>query len=202
MANEAETTGEPKNSGGRSLTWLWMILSLVVVGGFLVWLGAASEPTDVTVAEVDEGEDAGPVDLDVPLVSKDSLAASKATYEGERIRIEAVEATGQLGPAIFWGELGDRTNQIPILVRLDSAVAEGWQMQQGTRYDLTGWVQPMTDSVAAVWGEQGEFTGEGEQTQATFTDYFIQASRIRPSRGSASGESESGAGAAAGNGGG
>lgn len=191
MADEAKG-----QSSGRSLTWLWMILSLVVVGGFLVWLGMASEPTAVAVVEEpeEEGGSAGPGG-GVTVVVKDSLAANKAAYEGQEIQVAQVEATTSLGPAIFWGELGDRANQVPILVRLDSAAAQGWELRQSALYTLTGEVQRMTDSLATMWGEEGEFSGEGEQMQATFADYFIQASRIRPSRASeGSGSGSSGPG--------
>ncbi len=177
MANGART--EP---AARSRTWLWMILALVVVGGFLAWLGMASEPTAVPVAEDDEEQvdEADTEDADVQLVDRETLADDKAAYEGQRIRVRGVEASASLGPRIFWGELGDQANQVPILVRLDSAAAQGWQLEQGAAYNLTGTMQRMTDSVAAEWGEQGEFSGEGEEMQATFTDYFIQTSRIRP----------------------
>lgn len=167
---------------GRGKTWMWMLLALVVVGGFLAWLGMASEPTAVPVAEDDEEQvdEADVEDGDVQLVDRETLADNKAAYEGQRIRVRGVEASAELGPRIFWGELGDQANQVPILVRLDSAAAEGWQLEQGAVYNLTGTMQRMTDSVAAEWGEQGEFRGEGEEMQATFTDYYIQTSRIRP----------------------
>lgn len=192
MADEAKVgpAGEPERSepSTRSRTWLWMILSLVIVGGFLAWLGMASEPTTVAVSEEDaEAAASGEGGENVPTVLKDTLAANEAAYEGQRIRVPEVEATAQLGPRIFWGELGDPANQVPILVRLDSAAAEGWQMRSGALYTLTGEVRRMSDSLAAAWGEQGEFSGEGEQMQATFTEYFIQTSRIRPSRGTSSG---------------
>lgn len=175
---------EARASGGRSLTWLWMILALVVVGGFLTWLGMEAEPSAVAVVEEGEGEEEGmPLDSGVVAVPKDTLAANKARYTGQRVQVAQLEATSQLGPTIFWAELGDRANQVPILVRLDSAAAEGWQLQQGASYTVVGEIRRMSDSLATVWGEQGEFAGEGEQMQASFTDYFIQASRIRQSRG-------------------
>jgi hypothetical protein len=157
-----------------------MILALVVVGAFLTWLGMESEPTEVAVVEDTTEEET--VEPGVTEVPKDTLAADKSRFEGERIQVTQVEATGSLGPRIFWGELGDRANQVPILIRLDSAAATGWEMQSGAFYTLTGSVHRMTDSLATVWGEEDEFSGEGEQMQAAFADYYIQTSRIRPSR--------------------
>jgi hypothetical protein len=200
MADEANAertveSEEPKAPGSR--TWLWMILSLVVVGGFLVWLGMASEPTAVPVIVDEDEETESELAEGVVAVPKDSLAENKAAYQGQRIRVSEVEATASLGPAIFWGELGDRTNQVPMLVRLDSAAAEGWQIREGGMYNITGAVERMTDSVAGDWETKGEFTGEGEAMQATFTDYFIQASEIRAARGGSSARSrDDGAGSA------
>ncbi len=193
MADEAK-------GSGRSLTWLWMVLALVSVGGFLAWIGMASEPTSVTVVEADTTAEGGEFEDEagVVVVQKDTLAADKGRFAGQRIRVAQVEATGSLGDAIFWGELGDRANQVPILVRVDSAAASGFQVQTGGLYTLTGEVQRMTDSLATVWSEAGEFAGEGEQAQAAFADYFIQVSNIRPSRAPRSGSGGGGTGSAAG----
>ena len=174
---------EAKASGGRPLTWLWMLLALVVVGGFLFWLGSAAEPTSTVAVVEEEGSDEGdPLEAGVTQVVKDTLAADKARFAGQRVRVGQVEATGTLGPTIFWGELGDPSRQVPILIRMDSTAASGIDVTTGSYYTVTGEVQPMSDSLATVWGEQNEFTGEGEQMQAAFADYYIQVSTIRPSR--------------------
>ena len=178
MADEART---PK---GGSLTWLWMVLALVLVAGFLTWLGVASEPSEVAVVEESDTAGAQPGDgLAFTEVPKDTLAAAKERFEGQRIRVAGVQVTGSLGPGIFWGELGSQSNQIPILVRMDSSlVSGGLQVQQGGTYTITGLVQRMTDSVSAAWGSEGAFADEGAQMQSTFADYYIRASNIRPSQ--------------------
>jgi hypothetical protein len=184
----------------RSSTWLWMLLAVVAVVGFLTWIGLASEPTSVTVVEGDEEGDEADLAADsgVVVVVKDTLAADKSRFVGQRVRVSQVEATGNLGDRIFWGELGDRANQVPILIRMDSAAAEGFQVQSGGLYTVTGEVQQMTDSLAALWSEQNEFAGEGEQMQAAFADYFIQVSNIRPSRAPRSGAGGDGGSAGSG----
>ena len=176
---------ETRAPGRGSLTWLWMLLALVVVAGFLTWLGVASEPSSVAVIEEPEGEEEGPFGgVSFTEVGKDTLAAGKARFENQQIRVADVQATGTLGPAVFWGELGDQSNQVPILIRMDSVLAAtGMQIQQGARYTVTGLVQRMTDSVGTAWAEQGVFADEGAQMQAAFADYYIRASNIRPSRG-------------------
>jgi hypothetical protein len=191
MADErAPDTGEgaeqkpkkPKQAG--SLAWLWMLLALISVGGFLAWLGMEAEPTSISVVEEEEAMILDPPSVTV--VSKDTLAENKGDYVAQEIRVHNVAITGTLGEKIYWGELGDQTTQIPILVRLDSAAAAGdsisgpFTPQTGAFYSIRGLVFPMSDSLAMAWGEQGEFAGEGEQTQAMFTDYYIQVDDIQP----------------------
>lgn len=166
-----------------SLTWLWMVLALATMAGFLTWLGITSEPTSVAIVETDDDDDG----LIAEEVSKDSLGDHKAAFAGIRVRVADVGATGNLGPRIFWGELGTRTNQVPILVRMDSAAAAGFTVEMDVGYTITGIVHPMTDSIAGEWDEAGEFTGEGERMQAGFADYYIQAERIRRTPASAGG---------------
>jgi hypothetical protein len=192
MAEDPKAGGQVSRSG--SLTWLWMVLALVSVGGFLTWLGMASEPTSVSVVE--DTTDAGMDSDGVPVVSKDTLAANKAGFAGQEIRVHNVAATGDLGGGIFWGELGTQANQVPILIRLDSAAQEGFQTQTGGLYTLTGRLFAMSDSLAGVWLDAGELAGEGERMQASFADYYIQVRNIRPTPASQreSGGSGSGAG--------
>jgi hypothetical protein len=169
---------------GRPMTLLWMVLALVIVGGFLTWLGIASEPTTVAIVEDDRnanGDDLANGALTV--VERDTLAANVARYEGEQVQVRGVQSTGRLGPGIFWGELGDQERQIPILVRMDAAQAEAVQIQQGVEYTILGVVQRVNEELVNTWAAAGEFTGEGEQLQATFADYYIQATTVRPTRG-------------------
>jgi hypothetical protein len=55
-------------------------------------------------------------------------------------------------------------------------------------YTITGVVRQITEAELNAWAEQGEFAGEGEQIQATFADYYIQASSVRPTRGARAGQ--------------
>lgn len=178
----AEETGATRRG---SLTWLWMLLALVVVAGFLTWLGMASEPSSVAVVEEEDTTDVEDgTDGTFVVVPKDSLADNKAQYAGQTIRVPDVQATGSLGPQVFWGELGTPEQQVPILVRLDSTLVNaGLEVESGSRYGITGLVQRMSDSVAGAWLESGVLPDEGAEMQATFADYFIEASNIRPAGG-------------------
>jgi hypothetical protein len=176
MAESAKKSSGPS----RRLTWLWMILALVVVGGFLTWLGTVSEPTTVPVVEaVEDGEEELAANGDVVVVPRDTLAAGQSRFVGRVVRVAAVEATSTLGPAIFWGELGDPARQAPVLVRLSPEVAGRVEVQVGQPYTITGEVRRVTEAVVQEWSAQGEFRGEGEQLQATFADYYIEATDVR-----------------------
>jgi hypothetical protein len=168
---------------GRPMTLLWMVLALVIVGGFLTWLGLASEPTSLVVIENNDGDENDVTNGTLTVVERDALAANVAGFAGERIQVRGVASTGRLGPRIFWGELGDMQRQVPVLVRLEPEMAEGFEIQPGVEYTIVGVVRPVTEELVGTWAEQGEFAGEGEQLQATFADYYIQATAVRPTRG-------------------
>jgi hypothetical protein len=169
---------------GRPMTWVWMILALVVVGGFLTWLNIASEPSAVVIVDGnDEDDQNGPAGAGVTVVERDTLAVALERYANEQIRVQGVQATGILGPAIFWGELGDMTQQRPVLVRLDQPLAGDARIEAGVEYTITGQVLPVTEQLVDTWAQADEFAGEGEQMQAAFADYYIQASAVRPTRG-------------------
>lgn len=173
---EAGASEKPKKV--RSFAWLWMLLALISVGGFLTWLGMEAEPTSVPVMETE-----GDAMMDppaIPVIAKDSLADRKADFVAQDIRVHNVAITGTLGDRIYWGELGDRNTQVPILLRLDSASAAGFTAQTGTFYSVRGRTYPMNDSIANAWGDDGEFSSEGNQMQAMFTDYYMDLTDIRP----------------------
>lgn len=67
---------------------------------------------------------------------------------------------------------------VPILVRLSPD--EDSRPQPGRTYTISGEVLRMTDQVAAEWGDAGEFRGEGEEMQATFTDYYLDQATLEP----------------------
>lgn len=168
-------------AGGRSMTFLWMILALVVVGGFLTWLGVSSEPTAIAVVEEEDGQ--GQVDAEgVLALERDTLADNTGRFLDQTVRVEGVESTGRLGDNLFWGELGTVERQVPILIRMDPEVGARAEVERGTPYTITGQVQRVTEELVDTWAAQGEFAGEGEQLQASFADFYIQASDVRPTR--------------------
>jgi hypothetical protein len=172
-----------KAPAGRPMTLVWMVLALVVVGGFLTWLGIASEPTSVVVVEGNEDGQNGAAVEGLVMVERDTLAVGMERYVNQQVRVRGVPATGRLGPSIFWGELGDMARQRPVLIRMDEPLPRGAEVEAGREYTITGQVLPVTEELVDTWAEAGEFAGEGEQMQAAFADYYIQASAVQPTRG-------------------
>ncbi|HKJ93384.1 MAG TPA: hypothetical protein VJ957_09450, partial [Longimicrobiales bacterium] len=75
--------------------------------------------------------------------------------------------------------------------------ADGVTMESGTRYNVSGRVVTMSDSVLDAWQQSGAIQNEGERMQAEFATAFLEASTVTRSAnqgGAASGGSGSGSG--------
>lgn len=163
---------------GRGLAWLWMLLSLIMIAGFMTWLAMESKPTEVTVQTNDEGT-AG--DAGVPVIPLDTFSLHPEQYLGQQVRLRGVQAQSNLGKEAYWL---DMPSKVPFLLKADSAlVAGGFTMETGTRYDVQGRVLAMDDSVLSAWTTSGALQGEGDRMQAEFATTFIEASVVQPARG-------------------
>lgn len=182
---------------GRGVAWLWMILALIMMAGFLTWLGVESKPTEVTVQTNDEG--ITPAEAAAPLIPLDTFSLHPEQYLGQTIRLPAVQAQSSLGKEAYWL---DMPSQVPFLLKADSAlVASGsFTMETGTSYYVMGRVLAMDDSVLSAWEASGAIQGEGERMQAEFATDFIEASIVRPVNGQSGtpGAGQDGSGAAQG----
>ena len=58
-----------------------MVLTFVLIAGFLYWLNLTAQPTEVAVAESGESE------TGVTTVTLDAFMADAALYDGQEIRI-------------------------------------------------------------------------------------------------------------------
>src|SRR5690554_1569407 len=103
-----QPTGPKRPAGPRS--WPWMIVSLVVVGGFFAWLATSSQ--EVAVAVVEDVE----VDLDevasMPPVSLEEVVEGIDDYLNRAVRVVDVEIVSLVGTQMFWTTLD---NGMPIL---------------------------------------------------------------------------------------
>jgi hypothetical protein len=182
---------------GRGVAWLWMILSLIMMAGFMTWLGVESKPTEVTVQTNDEGTT--PAEAAAPLIPLDTFSLHPEQYLGQTIRLQNVQAQSSLGKEAYWL---DMPSQVPFLLKADSALAASgdFTMETGTSYYVMGRVLAMDDSVLSAWEASGAIQGEGERMQAEFATDFIEASIVRPVNGQSGtpGAGQDGSGAAQG----
>ena len=174
----ADINVERRRSGG-GLTWVLALAAVVVVGGFLYWLGASSEPTSVAVVEGEAADsaDAGPAATAVAL---GTFANAPDSYDGQTIRLESVDVASRLGNEAFWIQL---PNQVPYLIKLDSAaLSQAAAIQAGGKVTVTGPVRMMNDSVLGAWEQRGVLQGT-QRDEASFATSFLEAVRVQPARG-------------------
>lgn len=165
-----------------------MILSFLVVVGFLYWLNATAEPTQIAIVEEEEARGSSAS----AILNVDDFLADAALYEGQVVEVTGARVASRLGPQAFWIGPDDAA----FLVKMDSAlVAEGQTVLDEQRVDLVGTVLTMTDSVHAAWDTQGAFPTDGDKLVAEFAigSPFLQVSTVERA-GQGAGNQEGGAG--------
>ncbi len=152
-----------------------MMLSFLVIGGFLYWLSITAEPTEVVV------EDEPDEDVAVNVVAFADFSAGTSGYLGQEITLEAVEVSSLLGTRGAWTLL---TNGTPYMLRLtDSALADSVEVVSGGTIDVTGMVVAMSDSILDAWDAAGDFPQSGDRMQAEFAIDFIEVTSVSEVRG-------------------
>lgn len=171
-----EDTNVQRESAAGRFTWLWMIAAVVLIGLFMVWLGATTEPSQVSVVEEEAEEDSSIVTVPV-----DTFATRSDSYVGQEIRLRDLPVASLLGPRMFWTQLpGDQEGiTTPYLLALDSAlVADSVAVQSGETVTVVGQVHSVTDSVLTEWIETGTIT-EAQRIEAEFATSYFEVRRMR-----------------------
>lgn len=159
-----------RRSSSGQFKWLWMLSTVVVVGAFMYWLGATSEPSAPQVVEAES--DAG-ANVEATTVALDDLAAGYSNYVGTRVRLQSVSVASPLGTQAFWTAT---SNGVPFLVRLGpELVAAGMTVPGGASVTAVGHVVLMSDSVLTAWEREGVISGEGQRLEAEFAQVFLEA---------------------------
>jgi len=174
-----------RNSAGQ-LTWLWMIMSLIVVSGFLFWLGANSRPSSVAVAEaVETAPEDVPVDVaGAVVVPPADLATNPNQFYGQTVRLVDIQVASTLGSQAFWTSLPAGTNTIPFLIRLDpTLVGQGVTVAGGETVTVVGRVLEMNMSVVEAWERDGVLADENQKMEAEFATAFLEVVRLERSGG-------------------
>lgn len=162
-------------------TWLWMIIALAFVAGFLIWLAMTSQPTQVPVAALPTDSMAPPTGGVAQVISPTAFQTQMKQLWGQDVELQDAEVSSALGTQMFWLQLPSGE---PFLVKLDSAlVAAGQTVPSTGHITVVGRVLQKTDSTLAAWQQSGALQTKGQQAQAEFGTTFIEARALKPSPG-------------------
>jgi|GEM_PF-3165148 len=160
---------EQKGSGAN-FAWVWMLLAVLAVGGFLGWLAVNSQA--ISVAVVEEAEEEPQADFsDVEAVELDDLMDDPASYFDQALKLENLEVTSSLGEYAFWAL---NSQGIPFLVKFSKElVEEGLAVEDGDKITVIGQLQELNDFVLDGWEIDGVLQTEEDRMLAEFaTEYF------------------------------
>lgn len=179
IPEEASTMASFRSREGaaQSATLPLMVISFVLIGGFMYWLSVTAEPTQVAIVEEDDDAATGAA------VPWSTFGADPESHEGQTVTVSGVPVSSRLGTQAFWAEL---PNETPYLVKFGSQlVADSVTVSAGDRGDITGTVHMMSDSVLDAWEAAGAFSDPVNRIEAEFATSFLEAEtfRVAPSGG-------------------
>jgi len=157
-----------------------MIVSFLILGGFLYWLNITAQPTEVAIVEetTDEGPGASAI-----LALDDFLANPEGQLESV-VEVTGARVASRLGTQAFWIGPDDR----PYLVKMGPGVIEaGTDVLVESFVNITGTVFMMSDSVLSAWDGMGVFSNEGDRIVAEFATSFLEAAAIESMGGGGAG---------------
>ena len=159
-------------AGAAKLGAPLMVLSFLLVAGFMYWLSVTAEPTEVVVEE--------PEAALVNVVSFDVFSAGPAEYVGEVVSLEDIFVEALLGHHSFWTNLTDANGTAYLLHLSDSLVADSLvSVSDGMVVTVTGTVTTMSDSILDAWDAAGAFRVEVDRSLAEFAENFIEVNLIQ-----------------------
>jgi hypothetical protein len=170
-------------AGAAKLGAPLMVLSFLMVAGFMYWLSVTAEPTEVVVEE--------PEAVLENVVSFDVFSAGTGEYVGEVVSLEDVFVEALLGYHSFWTNLLDANATSYLLHLSDSLVADTLvSVSRGMVVTVTGTVTVMNDSVLDAWDAADAFRVEVDRTMAEFAENFIEVTLIQLPEPSEPGEAD------------
>ena len=162
--------GSRKGASGTGSLVL-VIMTFVVVGGFLVWLNIQAAETEVAVVEDTSGgsdEAASAPVVEAAVFGSDPMANSGGVF-----RINGLAVQSNVGSQAFFVEMPNQSG--PYLVKMGPrVVADSVSVVSGSRVSVVGRVYAMSDSVADDWVASGAIT-ENDRILATFAESFLEA---------------------------
>ena len=177
-------------SGAANLAIPLMILTFLVIAGFLWWLSATAEGTSgpVETADADTAEaDGGAMAMSVQLADLERVPDSLV---GQTVRVADANVASRMGNHAFWVELPSGS---PFLVRMgDALTMDSVQVQQNQSVTVVGPIRTMSDSIVSAWVADSVIT-EGQRIEAEFATHFIEATNVTArSGGQGSGQQDGG----------
>lgn len=170
-------------AGAAKLGAPLMVLSFLMVAGFMYWLSVTAEPTEVEVV--------APVAALENVVAFDAFSAGPAGYVGQVISLEDLTVTSLLGHHSFWTNLVDANGTAYLLHLSDSLVADTLvSVSDDMVVTVTGTVVAMNDSILDAWDAAGAFRVEVDRTLAEFAENFIEVTFIQLPEPSEPGEAD------------
>jgi hypothetical protein len=183
----------PKNGSRRGATNLGtplMIVAFVVIAGFMYWLSeqAALEREARVVEDTVPAEDTM---SSAQLVAPADIQMDATPFEGQEIRLNAVNVASLLGDQGFWLEM---PNGNPFLVSMGpELMAAGTTVTPGSPATVIGVVHAMNDSTLTAWTDAGTIA-ESDRIVAEFATHYIEATDVRTAGGGSQGGSGQGSG--------
>jgi hypothetical protein len=170
--------------GAANLGMPLMIVSFLVIGGFLYWLNLqAAEQAAMQIVEEETAEVPFMLEGATTLVAAD-IQLDASPFEGQLVILEDVPVQGSLGTQGFWLEM---PNGNPFLVALDDAqIAAGTNPTMGQTASVGGTILAVNDSILDAWSNAGTIS-EGDRLAAEFATHFMQAQVVEASGGSEGG---------------
>lgn len=163
--------------GAANLGMPLMVVSFIVMGGFLYWLNLQAKAENAADAMVEETEaGAGEYVGAATTIAGEDIQLDPSPYEGQEVRLAGLAVASPLGTQGFWLEL---PNKNPFLISMSEAVkAEGLNAVPGQTAEVVGTIYAMSDSVLTAWTSSGA-VGEGDRLAAEFATHYLEATHVR-----------------------
>lgn len=170
-------------AGAAKLGAPLMVLSFLMVAGFMYWLSVTAEPTEVVEVTPDAVLE--------NVVSFEAFSAGPSEYLAEVVSLEDVTVTSLLGYHSFWTNLVDANATAYLLHLSDSLVADSLvSVSTGMVVTVTGTVTAMNDSILDAWDAAGAYSVAVDRTLAEFAENFIEVTLIEMPEPSEPGEAD------------
>lgn len=170
--------------GATNLGTMLMVLTFILLGGFMYWLYNAAEPTQPVVDEESVEVD----DFAGTEVTADQLKTGSDGFVGQSVRLGGVPISQTMGSQAFFVDLPASENlpATPFLVR--ALPAAGAVPTMGTQVVVTGTLLAVSDSLVADWVASGVIS-DNDRLLVEFATHFIEAEQIDTRDGAGAGAS-------------